>query len=143
MAMPWETYLSARRSARYHVQVELEGAPAGLPDLGDVTVEGRVVRVFRTDGRLQVGDRVRFAVSVCRAGAKVPAGGAWWKPAEELAAARFLEAFLDGTPPDCAVALWQSQIVGAPSDVPQMGSGGAGRRRGGFRAWLGRLLGGA
>lgn len=119
--MPPETYLRARRSAPYHVQVELAEVPRELPEVGQVQVSARVVRVFRGSRRLRVGDGVGFEVSACRRGADIPTGGAWWTPAERLAEARFMEAFLEGTPPTCRVSLWQAQIIEAPSPRPQMG----------------------
>ncbi|HVS36442.1 MAG TPA: hypothetical protein VMS17_12825 [Gemmataceae bacterium] len=76
--------------------------------------------MFRTDGRLQFGDRVRFAVSVLGEAVMPCPGGTLWTCHESLAAARFMEAFLDGTPPDCQVALWQTKIVDAPSDAPRI-----------------------
>lgn len=119
--MPLETYLRARRSAPYHVQVELVEAPRELPELGHVRISARVVRVFRGSSRLRAGDGVAFELSVCNRGAHAPPGGTWWTPAEKLAKARFMEVFLEGALPTCQVSLWQSQIVEVPSRRPQMG----------------------
>jgi hypothetical protein len=118
--MPYETYLNGRRSALFHVQVELKKVPDELPEKGYVFVEANVGRVFRTNGQLKIGDPVRFDVNVIHKNAPRHPGGAWYIDSDALACARFMEVFLNGTPPECPVALWQTRIIDAFSDLPQM-----------------------
>jgi hypothetical protein len=68
MAAPLEFHLKARREARFHVQVEVEKIPTEFVTPAEVPVGGRVVRVFRSDENLKVGDRVTFSVRVSRRG---------------------------------------------------------------------------
>ncbi|MBM4068160.1 MAG: hypothetical protein FJ271_04355 [Planctomycetes bacterium] len=110
----------ARHEATYHVTVEVSSAALLGRTPGLVRVEGRVVELFRTDGRLRVGDPVTFVEAVTRPGDEIPCGGTRWKGCDEVLAAGFIEAFLDGEPPDCAVALWQSEVVPSPTAVPRM-----------------------
>lgn len=124
-----ETYLAARRSARFHVQVELEKVPDNYPSFSDVPVTARVVRLFRHKWRwwhwpwrwrLEVGDRVSYAVSIVSEGDPIRPGGAFWTPYGALKNAKFMEVFLSGAPPKCSVAVWQCRIIDRPTDEPVM-----------------------
>jgi len=115
-----ERYLLARHEADHHVVVEVVSTspPGRTPGL--LRVEGRVVELYRTGGTLKPGDTVRFNESVMEPGDEIPCGGTLWKPRESVQGARYIEAFLNGTPPDCGVALWQSEVVPAPRGSPRM-----------------------
>jgi hypothetical protein len=124
-----ETYLRARRWARFHVQVELEEVPENDPSFSDVPVNARVVRVFRHKWRwwhwpwrwrLKVGDRVSYLVSVVSEGDPIRPGGVFWTPYGALKNAKFMEVFLNGAPPRCSVAAWQGQIIDHATDEPVM-----------------------
>ena len=119
MALPPSAHLDARLHAPYHVQVERDTTPvadsAAYPDL--LMLQWRVTRVFRGDGRLENGDLLRFAVKFHRAGA--PDDGPRLRLAD-LATLRFVEAFLEGTPPDMRVTAGQLRPISACSDRPQM-----------------------
>lgn len=118
--MPPAVYEQARDDAPYHVQVAVRSVAVADQTPGACTVSGEVVRIFRdTGGRLAVGEPVTFSVSCTRAGDRVPIGGVLWTDAARLSAARFVEAFLLGVPPDLSVALYQSRIIEAPSETPQ------------------------
>lgn len=113
----------ARHEARYHVLVEVLAAIPPDRTPGEVRVEGRVVELFRSDGLLRAGDKVRFTESVTRPSDSrdtIPIGGTRWKDHDDVLGARFIEAFLNGDPPGCRVALWQSQVVPAPAGAPRM-----------------------
>lgn len=131
--MPLETYFRARRLAPLHVQVDVTEVPRELPVLGAVRISARVARIFRGRHLLRLGDEVSFEISVCKRMADIPTNGTWWIQAEALARAQFMEVFLEGTPPSCQVALWQSTIIDAPSARPRMGLW---RHKPGWRDWL-------
>ena len=85
---------------------------------GPVRVEGRVVRIFRSDGRLSPGDHVAFKLWVCRRGDE-PTGPAYVYH-EDFIRATHMEAYLHGSPPDCELAAYEFTILTAPSDEPSM-----------------------
>jgi hypothetical protein len=119
MALPDPAYDEARLRARYHVQVEVAHAtiaqtPARVP------VTGRVRRIFRTDGRLGLGDEVHFSVAVCRPGDCIAPGGDRWMYLWLFERTTYVEAFLDGTPPECQVARSQCFPIPALSDTPSV-----------------------
>jgi hypothetical protein len=116
MAIPLEGRLEWRRTAPFHVQLELEKPQdiQRLPD--DIEVRGRAVRVFRTDGRLAVGDRCGFTLWVCRAGDE-PTGPAYMYY-DDFVTASYVEAYLYGNPPKCELAAYEFTVISAPSDEP-------------------------
>jgi hypothetical protein len=83
---------------------------------GRAQIAGKVVRAFRTDGRLAEGSRVSFEIWVCRPGDE-PTGPAYIY-ADALAKAFFIEAYLHGTPPACELAAYEFTSVEAPTDQP-------------------------
>ncbi len=86
-----------------------------------VRVEGCVVRVFRSDGRLALGDYVAFKLWVCRRGDE-PTGPAYVYY-EDFIGATHMEAYLHGNPPECELAAYEFTILNAPSDEPSMNVG--------------------
>jgi hypothetical protein len=117
MLVPW-AYEQARDTAQYHVQVELAGVPADVSTPGDVRVHARVLHVFRGRKGLRPGALVMFSISVNREGDAIPCGGAIWTHYEHLLKAKYMEVFLNGEPPECTVALWQSAIIDSASAKP-------------------------
>ena len=113
-------YLMARHEARFHVRVEVLSVKPVEHTPGPMPLEARVVEVYRTDGTLKVGDRVTFAEYVTRAGDEIPDGGIRWKGHDEVMSARYLEAFLNGEPPACEVALSQSVVLSASTGGAQL-----------------------
>jgi hypothetical protein len=119
--MPPAVYQKARADAPFHVQVAISDVAVPEATPSTCLVSGEVVRIFRdTAGALSVGDKIAFPVSCSRAGDRVPIGGVLWTNADALAAARFIEAYLIGSEPSFDVALYQSRIIDAPSDAPQL-----------------------
>lgn len=118
MAIPLEGRLKCRRTAPFHVQLEVEKPQdvQGVP--GDRQIQGRAVRVFRTDGRLAAGDRLRFELWVCREGDE-PTGPAYIH-FDDFMTARFMEAYLYGDPPECKLAAYEFSVISAPSDEPTL-----------------------
>ena len=117
--MPPEVYQKARADAPLHVQVAISDVALPEATPSSCIVSGTVVRIFRdTAGALSVGDTVEFPVPCSRAEDRVPIGGVLWTNADALAGARFIEAYLTGSAPSLDVALYQSQIITAPSDAP-------------------------
>ena len=118
MAIPLQGRLEWRRTAPFHVQLELE-KPEDLQRVaGQIQVQGRAVRVFRTDGRLAVGDRVAFPLWVCDAG-DVPTGPAYIYY-DTFMAASYMEAYLGGNPPELWLAAYEFSVIRAPSDEPTL-----------------------
>ena len=118
MAISFEGRLMWRRSAPFHVQLELNKASYRELPSGPTEVHGVVVRVFRTDGRLTAGDHVEFELWVCRSG-NVPTGPAFIYE-EEFARAVYMEVYLAGTPPKCDLAGYEFCVLDAPSDRPML-----------------------
>lgn len=119
--MPPEVYQKARADAPFHVQVAISDVALPEATPSSCLVSGEVVRIFRgTVHALAVGDKVMFPISCSRAGDRVPIGGVLWTNADALAEARFIEAYLTGSKPSFDVALYQSQIIDAPSETPQL-----------------------
>jgi hypothetical protein len=88
-----------RRNAPFHVQVEilrLRSSRVGVPL---AFIDACVARVFRGD--LRVGDKLRFNLVVTVEGSCGP--GETAVPLASLEAARYLEVFLEGEPPNCRV----------------------------------------
>ena len=112
-----EEYRKARDGAQYHVQLEIRRItpPARTPGL--CMVEGVVVRVFR--GVLAAGTPMRLALSCKRRDERAPPGGEHWTFTEDLAKAKYLEAYVNRVGAEYAIAAWQSALIAAPSDQPQ------------------------
>lgn len=90
-----------------------------MPKVPSITrVQGRAVRVFRTNGRLAVGDHIAFALWVCRPGDE-PTGPAYIY-FDELMRATLIEAYLHGTPPECELAAYEFPVIDAPSELPYL-----------------------
>lgn len=118
MTMGLEGRIKARTDAPYHVQLQLEGKSEPSRSPGDVLIQGRVVRVFRSDGRLATGDKVTFKIWLCQPGDE-PTGPAfiYYEPFMQ---ATHLEAYLYGTPPNCQLAAYEFAILSNPTEVPMM-----------------------
>lgn len=119
--LPLSHYEQARRDAEFHVQVEIRHVQRNVATPGQARVDANVIRIFRGQHALKLGDAVRFVVSVLTGNESldnVPIGGTIWTNYNNLPATRFLEVFLDGLPPECAVALWQLSIIDSLSDLP-------------------------
>jgi len=118
MAIPLEGRLWWRRTAPFHVQLELEKTH-DLLRVPDVTrVLGCVIRVFRTDGRLTGGDRVAFSLWVCRKGDE-PTGAAFIYY-DDFVRATLMEAYLHGNPPECELAAYEFSVIAVPTSEPTL-----------------------
>ena len=118
MAIPLEGRLRWRRTAPFHVQLKLEKPEDIQRIAGDIQVQGRAVRVFRTDGRLTVRDRFAFSLWVCRAGDE-PTGPAYIYY-DDFMTASYMEAYLCGNPPECRLAAYEFSVIPAPSEEPTL-----------------------
>src|SRR5262245_5599227 len=118
MAIPVEGRVHWRRTAPFHVQVELERAVDRERRLGEIQVHGLVIRVFRTDGRLSAGDHLEFPLWVCRRGDE-PTGPAFIYE-DAFVRAQYIEAYLAGDPPKCQLAAYEFCVLGRPSDQPAL-----------------------
>lgn len=105
-----------RRTAPFHVQLELDTARGRQRASGQTRVRGQAIRVFRTDGRLTLGDQVEFPLWVCQEGDE-PTGPAFiYVDAFERAA--YMEAYFAGNPPDYRLAAYEFCVIPAPSERP-------------------------
>jgi len=115
---PW-VYEQARETAMQHLQVRVlrVGGPPETP--GECRVTGEVVGIFRDRSAvLTLGAALDFTVSCSKRGDKVPLGGTLWTDYDELAAAEYLEVFLNNDERGYHVALWQSRIIKSPTEGP-------------------------
>lgn len=144
MAVDTRQRLRGRREARFHVQLEIARTLPGARH-DELIAEGRVVRVFRGDDQLRVGQAVELVVPVFRPGELVAPGKAHL-PHEAIAGAAFLEAYLDGDPPRCSITLDEVAVIPAPSSEPVLtpaeleavlarGEGGRSSARRWWRFW--------
>jgi hypothetical protein len=118
MTIPLEGRLKWRRTAPFHVQLALEKPQDIQPAAGDTQVQGRAVRVFRSDGRLAVGDRFQFPLWVCRPGDE-PTGPAYIYD-DDFMTASYMEAYLYGNPPECKLAAYEFRVIRTPSELPTL-----------------------
>jgi hypothetical protein len=112
--MPAQYYIDAARKARYHVQ----GPLVQRSDNGWARL--RVERVFRGDRRLAPGDELVFCVPVRWPHQQIPAAEILWTSIATWRATRFVEAFLDGDPPECTLAGYQWTPLPALTRRPTM-----------------------
>ena len=118
MTIPLEGRLKGRQTAPFHGQLELEKSEDFDALLGERRIYGRTVRVFRSDGRVSVGDRLGFALWVCHPG-DIPTGPAFIF-FDDLKPARYMEAYLYGDPPECELAAYEFTVIRTPSDEPTL-----------------------
>ena len=107
-----------RKTAPFHVQLELQKSRHERSALSDGRVEGRAIRVFRTDGRLAAGDYVAFRIWFCEPGDE-PTGPAYIY-FDDFLRATHMEVYLHGTPPHYELAAYEFRVIDAPSEQPQM-----------------------
>jgi hypothetical protein len=118
MAIPYVGLLGARLRSRFHVQVELTRVPGDVRTPATISVDGCIVRIFRGDSSLSIGDRLTFRVSICRSGDRIPPGNTY-QLYDEFLRAQYVEAFLNGTPPHYGLAV-ECMILSAPTQKPQL-----------------------
>jgi hypothetical protein len=111
--------LKARREAQFHVQVELESIPSNILTPSEVSLLGRVIRIFRSDGRLGLRDEVAFTIRVCKTGDEIRPGSSYLLY-DELIGATHIEVYLNGNPPHCEIPIDEFMILEAPSAEPRM-----------------------
>ena len=118
MAIPIQGQLFARQTAPFHVQLELAKSQDMSIQSDEVRVQGRVVRVFRTDGRLARGDQVAFRLWVCLEG-REPTGPAYIYY-DDFVRMAYVEAYLDGDPPECRLAAYEFRPISTPTEEPML-----------------------
>jgi hypothetical protein len=115
----YDGILDARFHARFHVQVELTSVPSDFQTPAAIPVEGRVVRIFRGDSGLAIGDKLAFGINVCRRGDAIPIGSSYMSY-ENFLSGRYMEVFLNGFPP--AVHAIDGVVLSAPTRRPRLQS---------------------
>lgn len=109
-----------KKQARFHLQVEvIHDTWASERDFYPGTilnfrVRGIVKRIFKGDAALDIGDEVIFRLSVSK---DLFLGTVSIRP-WEMDKARFIEVFLDGEPPDCAVVMEGYSLIDELTDTP-------------------------
>ena len=104
-----------RRTAPFHLQVQLE---TDSESLRHILVHGHVVRVFRSDGRIVLGDRIAFRLWVCERG-KEPTGEAYVYR-DEFGRSTHMELYLHGSPPKWEIVGYEFMLLDSPSESPHM-----------------------
>ena len=110
-----------RKTAKFHVQVEIVSLekPGYFP--ATIQLEGRLIKIFRdNENQLTIGDTITFPIEVTDEGAFIPEGATLWTYYKNISSARFMEAFLNGEPPDLEIELWQKVIIPSASEKPYM-----------------------
>jgi hypothetical protein len=100
--------------------VKIEKIPVDFQTPAEVLVEGPVIRVFRSDGNLKPGDWVSFKVNVCREGDEILLIGPTYTFYDNFVAASYVEAYLNGAPPQCEVPLDEWAPLETPSEEPRL-----------------------
>ena len=109
-----------RQTVPFHVQIELTNEPDSYrwPSYND-EIRGHVVRVFRSDGRLGLGDFVTFSLWVCDPGDEPTDPACVYRKA--IVQATHMEVYLhDGIPPQLELAGYEFDLLNAASDEPTM-----------------------
>jgi hypothetical protein len=109
--------MSARRNATLHIQIRLTDVPATPPE-DYARIGGAVVRVFHAEIPLEFEAPVSFVVWVCSKG-KEPTGPAYVYH-ENLLHMGYVEAFLNGKPPNYHLVGYEFTLIGEPSDEPML-----------------------
>jgi hypothetical protein len=120
MTMGLEGRIAARRHATFHVQLQLDKSapPDASAALSREMIRGDVVRIFRGSNELGLGDQAGFEIWVCEPGDE-PTGPAYiYKHA--YIGALYLEAYLDGKPPNCKLLGYELAVIDTPTDEPIM-----------------------
>jgi hypothetical protein len=112
--LPPDAYLNGRQSAENHVQIGISSIMPPEGGMGRCVLAGRVVQVFR--GALVRGQEVTFEVSCYRYG-QLPIGETLWTDYDALTEARYVEAFMTGSP-EPKVVLDQVEIILQPREYP-------------------------
>jgi hypothetical protein len=119
MAMPAYEYARAALDAEAHVQLEIDRVELPSSTPGEAVVHGKVARVFRGDTSL-LGASISFEVSCLHEEDDAPPSGVLWTRVVDLKKARVMEAYLDHHEGAWHVALYNSQILDALTDAPQL-----------------------
>ena len=119
--VPYIGQLRARLLARFHVQIEVTFRDGEIETPAALPIKGTVVRVFRGVGAIGVGDEVAFSVEVARPEDDIPCGPSFMLY-ENFMRASHMEAFLNGNPPDCELALDECIALDNPTPRPQLRS---------------------
>ena len=111
-------YARAAVEAELHVQVTIEAVALPHKTPGAAKVRGTVARVFR--GMVPIGTSLVVDVDVLGPDDSPARGGTLWMRVADLQSAAVLEAFLNRQGEGFAIALWQSTILPALTEVPAM-----------------------
>lgn len=100
------------------MQVTIEAVALPHKTPGAAKVRGTVARVFR--GMVPIGTSLVVDVDVLGPDDSPAPGGTGWRRVADLQSAAVLEAFLNRQGEGFAIALWQSTILPALTEVPAM-----------------------
>jgi hypothetical protein len=111
----------AQNAARFHVQVEIihgdraEDADFGERGHGYFEVMASIKRIFHGDQSLRLGDEVKFGAYISEEDL-YGAGGSFHP--RDFDSAHYIEVFLNGEPPYCAVPIGEHYLIAELTAVP-------------------------
>jgi len=119
--LPPQEYEKARKKARYHLQVSVEYVPDNVKmPCENLSIEGKIVCIFRGRRSMRIGDSVQFDVAVQGEPYIIMSSGILWLNYSNLLQANYMEVFLNGKPPSCSIALYQYKLIEAPTKDPTL-----------------------
>ena len=112
--LPPEAYLEVRKTARYHLHLEIltVSLPASTP--GMARVIARVETILRGDDSLSRGSRIAIELGIARKGDPLPESPDIWILIEKVKPGLWLEAYLNGEPPNYLIVSSQVSPIEAP-----------------------------
>jgi hypothetical protein len=120
MSIPLNGRLHWRHKAPFHIQMAITEilSDSDKRYFSNTRIEGTAVKVFRTDGRLAIGDYIAIYLYVCHPGNE-PTGPAFVYD-KDLENAEYMEAYLVGDPPKYGIAGYEFDIISAPTEQPTL-----------------------
>ncbi|MEG4590048.1 hypothetical protein QUA54_33255 [Microcoleus sp. MOSTC5] len=88
----------------------------------NLCIKGKVVCIFRGRRSIRIGDSVEFDVAVEGEPYILRTSGILWLNYSNLLQANYMEVFLNGKPPNCSIALYQYELIEAPTKNPTLSS---------------------
>ena len=113
---PPRVFRDARLKSEFHIQFAVDSVRIVDKTPGICAVAGRIERVFR--GNVAVGTPITLDIDCKKEGDKVRPGQIIWTDADQLMAAKHIEAFVNRGPFGFQHSLWQFAIIPEPTEKP-------------------------
>ena len=112
--LPPENYLEVRKLARFHLQLTIltVSLPASTPGIARVIAQ--VETILRGDDSLSRGSHIAIEIGIARKDDPLPESPDMWILAEKVTPGLWLEAYLNGEPPNCSIVASQVSPIEAP-----------------------------